>query len=430
VLSVQAKFSISDQDRDEKRSITQNFTVTGLETDSPLVIPGVVQDTTDVVLSKISRSGTLQAILREAKEKRFVEIWKVGGATPIASLNVTDTHEGFFADGIVYYLMKSYIFAKSLTIDVYASLSFSPSENILLYVAEAKRPPAKEDAWAHFRYRPTLGEGYKGKREPATFIFKWGGEGPPTSERLKLPSNNGPDYLLGHVQFSSTEENTIYAAAFEYMSDGRLLGLRACPNRPSKVYQLQLSGTEVEKMTVLSSYEHSARSPKALPDGGAIWLGHKTGGAHAGTSTLHRGGGGKEAETIVDVVQEPSEKGGFPGLYPGWSLPSQPFVAGGKGIVVSSLWGSRITALHISLADGSVKDLLPEKAQETWNVLGTDGEKRLLCSTSTPTSPAKLVLLELDDAGKVAKTVVLSEPSLPEECMSSLLCLWIFGLRC
>ena len=66
------------------------------------------QDISDVVLSTLSPSGELEAILRETADgRRVVEVWRVGQLD--VSLDVTDLHDGFYSDGKCDVL--GYIFA-------------------------------------------------------------------------------------------------------------------------------------------------------------------------------------------------------------------------------------------------------------------------------------------------------------------------------
>ncbi|EEB92129.1 hypothetical protein MPER_09410, partial [Moniliophthora perniciosa FA553] len=84
------------------------------------------------------------------KKKRFVEIWNKENV--VVCRDVTDIHGAFYND------------------DYVSSLSFSPSENAILYIAEEKFSQSK-DTPAHYLYKQSFGEGLPDKKRPAIFAF-------------------------------------------------------------------------------------------------------------------------------------------------------------------------------------------------------------------------------------------------------------------
>ncbi|KAG6810645.1 hypothetical protein H0H92_010908, partial [Tricholoma furcatifolium] len=391
------------------------------------------QDVGDEVAFAYSPSRARRAVLREVKgngsPKRFVEIWSAG--TLEASIEVTEKHGAFYTDEFV------------------ASLTFSPSESSLLYIAEANPPTATdEDPYAKFRYTPQFGEGIAGKKRPTMFLFYWT-NGPGEPSRALTPISVASEALFGQAVFSP-QGDKLYATGYEYTSDHRLLGIKYCFNRPSGIWELTPSSSssssihdilengskpiEYSAKKLTPSYL-SCRSPRVVAYDGKstlLWFSHPSGGAHAATSLLYSlditsHADPKEITTpLVDAISKPGQ-GAFPGLYPDANLatiPTLQFTSSSTPYVIThSTWGSRTTVLLISTTDGSVKDLTPEDGNlYSWKVLNTDGGRRVVCSRSTPIYPNELVLGEFSENGDVSWSV-LHKPTLPlhvEEELSTL----------
>lgn len=179
-----------------------------------------------------------------------------------------------------------------------SSLSFSPTETSILYIAEGN-PPVTDDPYQKFRFTPQFGEGMAGKRQPTIFIFRWS-DTPGQDPTRKITSLSVPaPALFGQAVFSP-HANTIYATGYEYTSDHRLLGVQYCNNRPSGIWELKspLLDTDPadESPTLkcsarkLTPSNISCRSPRVSSHEGRsslIWLSSPTGGAHAATSVLY-----------------------------------------------------------------------------------------------------------------------------------------------
>ena len=121
-----------------------------------------------------------------------------------------------------------------------SSISFSPSETKLVYVAEGKVPEDDTDPLSKFRFVPDLGETYGGKKRPTVFLYDWSRDVGGAVVPLAFAEPDAPNVLLAHPVFAS--ENTIIALGYEYSEDGRLLGVIYCPNRTAGVWQLSLPG--------------------------------------------------------------------------------------------------------------------------------------------------------------------------------------------
>ncbi|TCD66245.1 hypothetical protein EIP91_001608 [Steccherinum ochraceum] len=401
-LRVTSRFP--DFDRKTYRTSIHTYVVT-----NDKVFSTFSPDTPNIVVSTSSPSGKRLAAFREVAEngstKRFVEIWTENRLE--ASVEVTKTHGAFYTD------------------DIFSQISFSPSEDALVYTAEAKTDDDKDaDSLDRFNFVPPLGEAYPGKKLPGLYIVKWS-TGKTVVKALQLA-----DSSLGPILFTQpafAKDTQLIAIGYKYTLDHRLLGVKYCPNRLAGVYSLSLPEISVESegdvlcsLSSWSSDETSCRSPRILRlnDGSSrlVYLANPVGGPHASCSSLQV----VDIETrktvaSVGIVEDP-QPADFPGIY-AISLPPQPFlqIQGKPYLISTTNWRSRTTVVLVSLEDGSVLDLTPDDgAHLSWVALGTDGESQVVCSRSSLKSPSELLLGRATAVKEVQwKTIV--EPSLSAE---------------
>ncbi|KAJ6620498.1 Alpha/Beta hydrolase protein [Mycena sp. CBHHK59/15] len=404
---VQVTSTIRDNVRDIKRTLSTSIFVGPSSASSTPAI-----DVGDVVASVSAPVDSVcfprRAVLRETAyhQHRYIEIW-IGDVLE-ASRDVSAIHGAFYLDEFFY------------------SLTFSPSQLALLYVAEAKSPTEAQDK---FKFTPHLGEGLVGKKRPTILVFRWDVSTSPfrTSLSVISPIVNQP-VLFGQPVFSPIDKDTIFATGYEYTRDGRLLGLRWCYNRPSGIWEIKLpAGPEDDSSEPLDCIAQkltpphlSCRSPvisNPSKNPTLFWLSCASGGPHGGTFSLHScnlSSPERSSKILVDMVWEPRASDGFPGLYLKSNLPPSPFVnPRGPGqnevfMVFSSTWGSRTTVLLVSASDGSVTDLTPDTdgMLYSWSVLATDSWKRFVCTRSSPNIPHEVVLGEFNEVGVVSWRVI------------------------
>ncbi|KAF9461397.1 Alpha/Beta hydrolase protein [Collybia nuda] len=413
---IQITSTLHDHVRNIKRNITKSIDVNDLSS------PQIWQEIGDMIGFCLSPSGTRRAVLREVKAqtdtKRYIEIWR---DTQIeASADVTDAHGGFYTD------------------EHLSSLAFSPSETSLIYTAEANIPKDTGDPYHRFRFTPHFGEGIAGKKRPTLFIYSWN---PIDSTRKLTTLSVSSPALFGQAIFSP-DGNSIYATGYEYTSDGRLLGVKGCLNRPTGIWQLSVTSVDLTSGDLLQTLSSAAtkltpsylscRSPRILSHNGTstlFWLACHTGGAHASTSMLYSHNIDTNASPnsigspLVDLVFDPLD-GAFPGLYPDFNLPLFPFVQpaslSSPGLITHSTWRSRSTVLLISTNDGTVTDLTPEDGNlYSWRVHGTDGQARVICSRSSPVTVHKFVMGKFNETGEIEWRVI-EKPVVPEAVQHAL----------
>lgn len=257
-----------------------------------------------------------------------------------------------------------------------SSISFSPSETKLVYVAEGKEPDNDiADPLSKFHFVPDLGEKYGGKKRPTIFLYDWSREVGRVVVPLTFAEANSSNVLLAHPVFASDDK--IIALGYEYSEDGRLLGIVYCPNRAASVWQLSLPTDFTGKETLtcaglkLTSTGLACRSPRILRHDGQtklVFASNSVGGPHYTCSKVDVLDLDKsELRTLVEIVHDPKPDA-FPGLYTA-SFPVYPFLqlpTKESFLIVSSIWRSRTTVLLIPLANGNVVDLTPA-TEEQWS---------------------------------------------------------------
>ncbi|KAH8092165.1 Alpha/Beta hydrolase protein [Cristinia sonorae] len=408
VLRVSSRFP--DFNRDTYRASTTTYVVAGdnvFSTFSP--------DTPEIVASTVSPSGKRLAVFREVgnsgSPKRFVEVWVNNKIE--ASVEVTKTHGVFYTD------------------DIFSLISFSPKEDALVYTAEVKVDDEKE-ALDKYHFVPPLGEGYPGKKSPGLYYFKFNA-GKPFVKPLQ-PSVFLKSLLLTQPTF--VNDDKLLAIGYSYTNDHKLLGVKHCPNRLARVYDITLPSavsddSEEEllcSVAALTPEESSSRAPRVLRTNGSpshlIYLANPVGGPHASCSTLRviELATGKDT-AAVSIVEDPKSND-FPGIYT-VTLPTQPFlnIDGDPCVIFSSNWGSRTTVVLASLSQKfSPVDVTPndDGRHLSWAVLGTDGQSQVICSRSSLNSPPELVIGNVTGVGDKVQWKIVVKPNISLELQERL----------
>ena len=312
-----------------------------------------------------------------------------------------------------------------------------------MYTAEANAPENEgDDSFAKFRFLPDYGEGYIGRKRPTIFIARWppngdsvdtpsGGNISPTVRALSVPGSATSNAAnISFVQAQFVTDDTLFVTGYEFSEDGRRLGIKACYNRPTAIWELKLDPVEFQlqhaadsepsvladpaavlmviSATKISDPSRASRSPCLIPGlNAALWFSHELGGPHVSCFSLHRFGlQARETTTIIPTVDKIQEKfmDGFAGLY-AENIPARPFVRlGGRTyLLMRTSQGSRLEVILIDLEEPeTVVRLTPAESSEdlwSWSPLATDGRKWVLASRSAPTVPNVLALGKLEEYG-------------------------------
>ncbi|GAA5912993.1 hypothetical protein JCM5296_000790 [Sporobolomyces johnsonii] len=310
----------------------------------------------------------------------------------------------------------------------------------------------------------------------------------PSVHRLTFPETGGASTNFGQPVFlpdspSSTLTPRLLATGYSSLADGRKLGIVYCANRPARIYELRLGavsskasdgnskspeGEEHDKIayratsvTPLSPQDRSARSARVyVPRPSAstqsegqptlvVYLSNYLGGPHSSCASLHlvtfpsSSSSSPTSKELVASVSKPRTIDDFPGLYID-QLPVEAFVSlenTGPAVVLSSIWRSRRVPLLIDLDSGKVTTLAPwpkaneddvvlpylqkEEELDSWTVLGTDGEGKVVASRSGPARTPKVVVADLAKRVEEGKTEwkLVRETALSERLTDALSCL-------
>eukprot|EP00753_Platysulcus_tardus_P000709 PLAT10657.1.p1 GENE.PLAT10657.1~~PLAT10657.1.p1 ORF type:complete len:717 (-),score=276.31 PLAT10657.1:77-2227(-) len=310
----------------------------------------------------------------------------------------------------------------------FQGVTWSPDEATVVYVAEGK--PAKtpslwdgelagdsdggkasgdaagdDDSLAgrEFDSKPSWGERYAGKELPALFVARWAAAGGASVAALPCV----PDGISAGQPALSPDGKTLLFTGWD--AEPRL-GMVYCHQRRCAIYSLPLccddDGDEekgddddkpvAKRLTVqaLSSDAHWS------PDGSCFVY------TAADATSLHNTGftlcryhmATSSARVLLPLVRRAdSEADGFPGFFRRAPQPSSIFTACGNFVLVNSCWGSSGAIVRVDLHDGARRRLPASKELQPGNwVLQDVGEDYVLALHSTPISPPRLVLLDLD----------------------------------
>ncbi|KAI0791089.1 alpha beta-hydrolase [Abortiporus biennis] len=422
---LRVKTAVNDNDRKLKIHGSRTYVL-----HEEIITSSFTPETSEVVASVTSPSGERTAIFREVADstakdgkKRYVEIWS--NDSLLAQAEVSKIHGAFYTDEIL------------------SLVSFSPSEDALVYCAENNADDKdSSDSFAKYRFTPVLGEGYRNRKRSRIYHFRWNSQQQSQHVVVLNTASTAEIPLITQPIFAG--DSTVYAVGYAYSLEHRLLGVKYCPNRLATIVVYNLptkrdqfpeegelmctGGPKDLKPPANDGNSLSYRCPRIIYNAKGqpetlIWIANAVGGPHASCSTLHsmtlRGG---EQKVVVDIVDDPKDDE-FPGLYT-TTLPVQPFLQVGQHryLVANSNWRSRGVVVITSLRNGTVRKLTPDNDTDinySWNVLATDGGDQVVCSRSAPMKPHELVLGRLDASGQVSWRV-LAQPSLSDEVKKGL----------
>ncbi|KAH1012228.1 hypothetical protein HUJ05_011421 [Dendroctonus ponderosae] len=282
-------------------------------------------DVSKEILSRLSESQKLRAVLRESDSKQFLEVWQSNKLVRVVDLAALDVHGNVYADV------------------EFSSFEFSPDETKLLYVAEAKVPKSEP---FYKRKKPEEPKDGGDAPKPPTrgeehlFEQDWGEQlvGKKKSVLVQYDiSNDSVEILKGVpdnvcVAQPKYSPDGSYIVGVAYSVEPRKLGLIYCTNRPSTIFQLDFNGAYVE----LPLPNKSAKSPRFTPDGQRI----------------------SEAQAVVGLVKskvEIANKRTFYGIY-NTGFPKRPWASNNQ-LLINTNQKYTINSYIINIDSGDITEL-------------------------------------------------------------------------
>ncbi|GAA5850477.1 hypothetical protein JCM9279_001428 [Rhodotorula babjevae] len=458
-----------------KRSATQSL-ILSKSTSNVVATTPLVYTAEEVKHISLSPSGERQAIFRQVAAKdgkparKVVEIVRVLDGRKEDELDLSKEHGDLYLDST----FGPPSWHPSSTSLVYTAEASSPKPD-----PSASRPSSTKfeytpDFGETFtgRREPTL---FLLVLAGSSFQSALQQDKPRLSvHRLTSPDLAGP-VVFGQPAFlPDTERPRLVATGYAPLGDARKLGIVYCTNRRARIYALDVKveqndddepkvACRASTATPISSADRSARSPRVVhssPDSTAssriVYISNALGGPHASCAalqlaTLSASLAVDKDRTVVTVVDEPDAKQGgdpFPGLYVD-QLPLEPFVVGEGGevaVAMTSVWRTRRVPLVVGLESGAVTSLAPwperrtsvdaalpylylgagegkegdeQEQLESFSVLGTDGQDRVVALRSGPGSPPRLAVASVQE-GSSARWKVLKEAPVSDELSSAL----------
>nr|AEE63650.1 unknown [Dendroctonus ponderosae] len=309
-------------------------------------------DVSKEILSRLSESQKLRAVLRESDSKQFLEVWQSNKLVRVVDLAALDVHGNVYADV------------------EFSSFEFSPDETKLLYVAEAKVPKSEP---FYKRKKPEEPKDGGDAPKPPTrgeehlFEQDWGEQlvGKKKSVLVQYDiSNDSVEILKGVpdnvcVAQPKYSPDGSYIVGVAYSVEPRKLGLIYCTNRPSTIFQLDFNGAYVE----LPLPNKSAKSPRFTPDGQRIvWLERATDGPHMACMTLAKTNAplskDSEAQAVVGLVKskvEIANKRTFYGIY-NTGFPKRPWASNNQ-LLINTNQKYTINSYIINIDSGDITEL-------------------------------------------------------------------------
>ncbi|XP_014809061.1 PREDICTED: acylamino-acid-releasing enzyme-like [Calidris pugnax] len=340
------------------------------------------------LLSQDSPTGQHRAVLSRCPRQghELLEVWGSGGRSHSVDLTALGKHGEVYTEG------------------PFSCLAWSRSETRLLYVAEKSRPkPRSPCPWdvpgagrlaeededeegEQFVYREDWGEALSTRSVPVLCVLDL--EGSSLLVLEGIPGHLSP----GQALWSPDDRGVVFVG---WWHEPFRLGLRACSNRRSGIFHLDLASGRCE----LLSAEHSAAcSPRLSPDGRRLlYLEGDVGGPHRQCLRLCMlTWQTRQTVTVLDVVQEPTEA--FAGLY-AEVLPPRCWAADSRRAVVGTPQRSRMDLLLVDTETATVTNLTAGSPEGCWELLTLQWDL-LVATCSAPNRPPSLVVAVLPPAGQ------------------------------
>uniref|UniRef100_A0A1A8QK49 Acylamino-acid-releasing enzyme n=3 Tax=Nothobranchius rachovii TaxID=451742 RepID=A0A1A8QK49_9TELE len=368
VYKVTAEWSQSDLVRSSRLRYSQPWT---LITDSnnhrsirTVLTPGPCVSLSGELLSDLSPTQNLRAVVRETGSHQLLEIWDCHGLRKCLSLSALNIHGRVYDDA------------------QFGCLSWSKCEKKLLYVAEKSKNSAAEthSGESTFRkdrniYWEDWGEAMTNKSIPVICVVDLQTGSASVLQGVPL------DVSPGQAVWAPDSQSVFFVGWYH---EPFRLGLKFCSNRRSSLFRLDLSG----HCEHLSGDNLSVSCPRLSPDGSVlIYLQGEVFGPHNQCLRIQQLDlKSKKTSTLVDVVNRP-QNGEFAGVYE--AMPSCCWSEDGHRLVFSSACRNWKDLFMVDRRSQTVTSLSDKSSRVygSWKLLTVQRDLMVVCCSSPNTPP-------------------------------------------
>ncbi|XP_068191593.1 S9 family peptidase [Antennarius striatus] len=328
----------------------------------------------------------LRAVVRETGPHQLLEIWDRHGLQTCLNLTALNKHGRVYDDA------------------QFGSLSWSPCENKLLYVAEKSKNnsescdalPAGKDRSIYWE---DWGEALTSKSVPVICMVNL------QSSSVSVLRGVPPDVSPGQALWAPSSQAVFFVGWYH---EPFRLGLKFCSNRRSALFKLDLDG----HCECLSGVNQSVSCPRMSPDGlTLIYLQGRVFGPHHQCLSLQqvdlKSG---ETSTLLDVINRP-QTGEFAGVYE--ALPPCCWSADSQRVLFSSACRNWKDLFMVDRRSRTVTSLSgtsdPSRFYGSWKLLTVQKDLMVVCCSS-PTVPPTLRVGFLPSVGEAVAWLTLQQP--------------------
>uniref|UniRef100_A0A3B5KUR0 Acylamino-acid-releasing enzyme n=1 Tax=Xiphophorus couchianus TaxID=32473 RepID=A0A3B5KUR0_9TELE len=336
--------------------------------------PGPCSPLSGELLSELSPTRGLRAVVRETGSQQLLEIWDRHGLRKSLNLSALNIHGRVYDDIRLPVLVRKHTLISSL---LYGDV----------FVSTQDRSVYCED-W---------GEALTSKSVPVLCVVDL------HHGEIDVLQSVPQDVSPGQALWAPCSQAVFFVGWYH---EPFRLGLKFCSNRRSALFRLSLDG----HCECISGDNLSVSCPRLSPDGSTlIYLQGSVFGPHNQCLSLDLKSG--KTSTMLDVVSRP-QTGDFAGVYE--ALPSHCWSADGEKVVFSSAvrnWKDvfmvdRGTKKVSSLSD-NLSDL--SKVYGSWKLLTVQRDLMVVCCSS-PNSPPTLRVGFLPSADETVTWRTLQQP--------------------
>ncbi|XP_077574154.1 acylamino-acid-releasing enzyme [Stigmatopora nigra] len=383
LISVTAGWSQTDLVRASKLTYSQEWTlISSLQNHRQNITtvfpPGPCLPLSGELISKLSPSGNLRAVVRDKGGDLLLEIWDRHGLSKCLNLSALNKH------GSVYDDVQ------------FGVLSWSSCESKLLYIAEKMKNTSDGSTLGKDNnvYAEDWGEALTNKSTPVICVVNL------HCGSVDVLQGVPADISPGQACWAPLGQSVFFIGWYH---EPFRLGLKFCSNRRSALFQLDMTG-QCERLT---GDDQSVSCPRLSPDGTTlVYLQGKVFGPHHQCLSLQQFNlNNRESSTLIDVVNRPLSNG-FTGVYE--ALPSCCWSADGHRVLFTSACQNR---KDLFMVDRWSKKVFSEfsninclfspvsivgssnatKIYGSWKLLTIQKDLIVVCCSSPNTPPTMLV---------------------------------------